>query len=248
MKALLNLPLQHVLFIGAGEMIELCAAHFAGAQPKSMTVANRTEERALALASRFGAQTMRIDQIGDALARFDVVVSCTAAPLPIVGLGMVERAVKVRRHRPIVMVDLAVPRDIEPEVGELDDIFLYTVDDLAQVVDAGMESRQQAVIEAEQIISTRVDGFLHWMSARQTVPAIRALREHAEVLRRTELERAMRLLAKGDDPCKVLEALSHGLANKLLHGPTRYLSQADDEHKAEVGQLVHQLFNLPRQG
>ena len=239
---------QHVLFIGAGEMIELCAAHFSGAQPKSMTVANRTEERALALASRFGAQTMRIDQIGDALARFDVVVSCTAAPLPIVGLGMVERAVKVRRHRPIVMVDLAVPRDIEPEVGELDDIFLYTVDDLAQVVDAGMESRQQAVIEAEQIISTRVDGFLHWMSARQTVPAIRALREHAEVLRRTELERAMRLLAKGDDPCKVLEALSHGLANKLLHGPTRYLSQADDEHKAEVGQLVHQLFNLPRQG
>ena len=239
---------QHVLFIGAGEMIELCAAHFAGAQPKSMTVANRTEERALALASRFGAQTMRIDQIGDALARFDVVVSCTAAPLPIVGLGMVERAVKVRRHRPIVMVVLAVPRDIEPEVGELDDIFLYTVDDLAQVVDAGMESRQQAVIEAEQIISTRVDGFLHWMSARQTVPAIRALREHAEVLRRTELERAMRLLAKGDDPCKVLEALSHGLANKLLHGPTRYLSQADDEHKAEVGQLVHQLFNLPRQG
>ena len=239
---------QHVLFIGAGEMIELCAAHFAGAQPKSMTVANRTEERALALASRFGAQTMRIDQIGDALARFDVVVSCTAAPLPIVGLGMVERAVKARRHRPIVMVDLAVPRDIEPEVGELDDIFLYTVDDLAQVVDAGMESRQQAVIEAEQIISTRVDGFLHWMSARQTVPAIRALREHAEVLRRTELERAMRLLAKGDDPCKVLEALSHGLANKLLHGPTRYLSQADDEHKAEVGQLVHQLFNLPRQG
>ena len=239
---------QHVLFIGAGEMIELCAAHFAGAQPKSMTVANRTEERALALASRFGAQTMRIDQIGDALARFDVVVSCTAAPLPIVGLGMVERAVKVRRPRPIVMVDLAVPRDIEPEVGELDDIFLYTVDDLAQVVDAGMESRQQAVIEAEQIISTRVEGFLHWMSARQTVPAIRALREHAEVLRRTELERAMRLLAKGDDPCKVLEALSHGLANKLLHGPTRYLSQADDEHKAEVGQLVHQLFNLPRQG
>ena len=239
---------QHVLFIGAGEMIELCAAHFAGAQPKSMTVANRTEERALALASRFGAQTMRIDQIGDALARFDVVVSCTAAPLPIVGLGMVERAVKVRRHRPIVMVDLAVPRDIEPEVGELDDIFLYTVDDLAQVVDAGMESRQQAGIEAEQIISTRVEGFLHWMSARQTVPAIRALREHAEVLRRTELERAMRLLAKGDDPGKVLEALSHGLANKLLHGPTRYLSQADDEHKAEVGQLVHQLFNLPRQG
>lgn len=239
---------QHVLFIGAGEMIELCAAHFAGAKPRSMTVANRTEERAKTLASRFGAQTMRIDQIGEALPRFDVVVSCTAAPLPIVGLGMVERAVKARRHRPMVMVDLAVPRDIEPEIAGLDDIFLYTVDDLAQVVDAGMESRQQAVIEAEQIIDTRVDGFLHWISGRQTVPAIRALREHAEALRQVELERALRLLAKGEDPHKVLEALSHGLTNKLMHAPTRYLNQAEGEHKAEVGQLVQQLFNLPSQG
>ncbi|MDI3490813.1 glutamyl-tRNA reductase [Thauera propionica] len=239
---------QHVLFIGAGEMIELCAAHFAGAQPKSMTVANRTAERAEALAARFGAQTMRIDQIGDMLPRFDVVVSCTAAPLPIVGLGMAERAVKARRHRPMVMVDLAVPRDIEPEIAELDDVFLYTVDDLAQVVEAGMESRQQAVIEAEQIIDTRVEGFLHWMAGRVTVPAIRALRDHAETLRQAELERAMRLLAKGEDPHKVLEALSHGLTNKLMHGPTRYLNQAEGEHKAEVGQLVQQLFNLPRQG
>ena len=218
---------QHVLFIGAGEMIELCAAHFGGAKPRSMTVANRTEERAQALAARFGANTMRIDQIGEALPRFDVVVSCTAAPLPIVGLGMVERAVKARRHRPVVMVDLAVPRDIEPEIAELDDIFLYTVDDLAQVVEAGMESRQQAVIEAEQIIDTRVEGFLHWMSTRDAVPAIRALREHAEGLRQAELERAVRLLAKGEDPQRVLEALSHGLTNKLMHGPTRYLNQAE---------------------
>ncbi|MFN4064864.1 MAG: NAD(P)-binding domain-containing protein, partial [Parazoarcus communis] len=121
---------QHVLFIGAGEMIELCAAHFAGAGPKSMTIANRTEARGQALASRFGAQTMRIDLVGDMLPRFDIVVSCTAAPLPIVGLGMAERAIKARRHRPMVMVDLAVPRDIEPEIGKMDDVFLYTVDDL----------------------------------------------------------------------------------------------------------------------
>ena len=237
---------QHVLFIGAGEMIELCAAHFGGARPKSMTVANRTEERAKALADRFGASTMRIDQIGDALPRFDVVVSCTAAPLPIVGLGMVERAVKARRHRPMVMVDLAVPRDIEPEISELDDIFLYTVDDLAQVVEAGMESRQQAVIEAEQIIITRVDGFLHWMSARETVPVIRSLREHAESLRQAELERAVRLLAKGEEPQRVLEALSHGLTNKLMHGPTRFLNQAEGEHKVEAGRVVRELFNLSR--
>ncbi|MCK2126561.1 glutamyl-tRNA reductase [Thauera aromatica] len=239
---------QHVLFIGAGEMIELCAAHFGGACPKSMTVANRTEERAQILASRFGARTLRIDQIGEALARFDVIVSCTAAPLPLVGLGMVERAVKARRHRPMVMVDLAVPRDIEPEIAGLDDVFLYTVDDLAQVVEAGMESRQQAVVEAEQIIDSRVDGFLHWMAARGSVPTIRALREHAEALRQAELERALRLLAKGEEPQRVLDALSHGLTNKLMHGPTRFLNQTDETRKAEAGRLVEQLFNLPSHG
>lgn len=236
---------QHVLFIGAGEMIELCAAHFAGAQPKSMTVANRTEERAQTLAGRFGAQTMRIEMIGDMLPRFDIVVSCTAAPLPIVGLGMVERAVKARRHRPMVMVDLAVPRDIEAEVGGLDDIFLYTVDDLAQVVDAGMESRQQAVVEAEGIIDTRVDGFLHWMQARDAVPIIRTLRQHAETVREAEVERALRLLARGGDPQQVLEALSHGLTNKLMHGPTRFLNQSEGEQHAEAGRIVQRLFNLP---
>ncbi len=235
---------QHVLFIGAGEMIELCAAHFAGARPKSMTVANRTEARASELAQRFGAQTLRLDAVGEALPRFDVVVSCTAAPLPIVGLGMVERAVKVRRHRPMVMVDLAVPRDIEQEVGKLDDVFLYTVDDLAQVVDAGLESRQQAVLEAEEIIDTRVDGFLHWMQARDVVPTIRALRTHAESLRHAELERALRLLARGDDPRQVIEALSHGLTNKLVHGPTRYLNQTDGEQLAEASRLVQRLYNL----
>ena len=236
---------QHVLFIGAGEMVELCAAHFAGANPKSMTVANRTEERALAVAGRFGADTMRIDRIGEMLPRCDVVVSCTASPLPIVGLGMAERAVKARRHRPMVMVDLAVPRDIEPEIAGLDDVFLYTVDDLAQVVDAGMESRQQAVIEAEGIIDTRVDGFLHWMQVRDAVPTIRALRQHAEGVREAEVERALRLLARGDDPQQVLEALSHGLTNKLMHGPTRFLNQSEGEQHVEAGRIVQRLFNLP---
>lgn len=236
---------QHVLFIGAGEMIELCAAHFAGARPKSMTVANRTEARASELAQRFGAQTLRLDAIGEALPRFDVVVSCTAAPLPIVGLGMVERAVKARRHRPMVMVDLAVPRDIEPEVGKLDDVFLYTVDDLAQVVEAGLESRQQAVLEAEEIIDNRVDGFLRWLQTREAVPTIRALRTHAERLRHAEVERALRLLARGDDPRQVIEALSHGLTNKLVHGPTRFLNQTEGEQLAEASRLVQRLYNLP---
>ncbi|WP_332673814.1 glutamyl-tRNA reductase [Aromatoleum sp.] len=235
---------QRVLFIGAGEMIELCAAHFAGANPKQIAVANRTEARAQVLASRFGAEVMRLDVIGEMLPRFDIIVSCTASPLPIVGLGMVERAVKARRHKPVVMVDLAVPRDIEAEVGGLDDVFLYTVDDLAQVVDAGIESRQQAVIEAEEIIDSRVDGFLHWMHSRDAVPTIRALRQHAESLRAAEVERAARLLAKGEDPQKVLDALSHGLINKLMHGPTRFLNQSDGEQQTDANRLVQQLFNL----
>ena len=231
---------QRVLFVGAGEMIELCAAHFGGEQPKKMTIANRTPARAEALAERFSADVLRLDQVAESLAAYDIVVSCTGSPLPIIGLGMVERALKARRHRPMVMVDLAVPRDIEPEVAALGDVFLYTVDDLAKVVDSGLESRHAAVIEAEGIIDERVDGFLHWLDSRGTVPTIRALREHADHLRQAEVERAVRLLAKGEDPHKVIEALSHGLTNKLIHGPTRFLNDAD----GESADLVQRLFNL----
>ena len=231
---------QRVLFVGAGEMIELCAAHFGGERPKKMTIANRTPARAKALAERFGADVLRLDQVAESLAAYDIVVSCTGSPLPIIGLGMVERALKARRHRPMVMVDLAVPRDIEPEVAALGDVFLYTVDDLAKVVDSGLESRHAAVIEAEGIIDERVDGFLHWLDSRGTVPTIRALRKHADDLRQAEVERAVRLLAKGEDPHKVIEALSHGLTNKLIHGPTRFLNDAD----GEGADLVQRLFNL----
>jgi glutamyl-tRNA reductase len=235
---------QRVLFIGAGEMIELCAAHFVGAKARQISIANRTEVRAQALAGRFSGEVVRLDQIGDVLPRHDVVVSCTASPLPIIGLGMAERAIKVRRHRPIVMVDLAVPRDIEPEVGALDDVFLYTVDDLAQVVDAGLESRQAAVVEAEGIIDQRVDGFLHWLQSRDAVPTIRALRSHAEELRALEAERAARMLARGENPAKVLEMLSHALTNKLMHGPTRFLNQSEDDRLAEASRLIRSVFNL----
>ena len=235
---------QRVLFVGAGEMIELCAAHFGGERPKKMTIANRTPARAKALAERFGADVLRLDQVAESLAAYDIVVSCTGSPLPIIGLGMVERALKARRHRPMVMVDLAVPRDIEPEVAALGDVFLYTVDDLAKVVDSGLESRHAAVIEAEGIIDERVDGFLHWLDSRGTVPTIRALREHADHLRQAEVERAVRLLAKGEDPHKVIEALSHGLTNKLIHGPTRFLNDADGELHGDCAELVRRLFNL----
>jgi len=144
----------------------------------------------------------------------------------------------------MVMVDLAVPRDIEAEVAALDDVFLYSVDDLAQVVEAGLESRQQAVVEAEGIIEGRVDGFLHWMRTREAVPAIRALRQHAETVREAELERALKQLARGDAPDKVLEALAHGLTNKLMHAPTHYLNQAEGGEHDAAAQLVRRLFDL----
>jgi glutamyl-tRNA reductase len=157
---------------------------------------------------------------------------------------MVERALKARRHKPMVMVDLAVPRDIEEEVGRLDDIFLYTLDDLGQIVESGLESRQAAVVEAEAIITDRVTGFLQWMESRETVPTIRALRDAGERTRRHEVEHALKLLARGEDPNKVLDDLSHGLTNKLLHGPTHALNQAEGSERAEVSELISRIYRL----
>jgi len=235
---------QKVLFIGAGEMIELCAAHFAGSKPKRLTIANRTPERAQPIAERFGGDVLRLDEVGDRLADYDIVVSCTASSLPILGLGMVERALKARRHRPMVMVDLAMPRDIEPEVSQLGDVFLYTLDDLGQIVESGQESRQAAIVEAEEIITHRVDDFLHWLDSRETVPTIRALRDTAERARRHELEHALKLLQRGDDPAQVLDALSKGLTNKLLHPPTQALNLAEGAERNEVAQAISRIWHL----
>ncbi|MEX5745672.1 glutamyl-tRNA reductase [Massilia sp. X63] len=233
---------QHVLFIGAGEMIELCAAHFGAQNPKSVTIANRSMERGQLLATRYNGEAVRLADLPERLHHFDIVISCTASTLPLIGLGMVERAVKARRHRPVFMVDLAVPRDIEPEVARLDDVFLYTVDDLAQVVQTGIESRQAAVAQAEAIIETRVQSFMHWVGDRAMVPVIRDLHESSEALRLAELERARKLLARGDDPEAVLEALSKGLAAKFLHGPQQALHHAQGDERARLASLLPQLF------
>ena len=235
---------QRILFIGAGEMIELCAAHFCARQPKQVTIANRTLERGRTLAEQYGGTAIRLDELGEHLAQHDIVVSCTASPLPIIGLGMVERAIKARRHRPMFMVDLAVPRDIEEEIGDLDDVFLYTVDDLAQVVESGLESRQAAVVEAEDIIAHRVRDFLGWLQARDSVPVIRSLRDSAERMRRHEVEHAMKLLAKGEAPEKVLEQLSQRLTNKLLHAPTQSLNLAEGNERNELQTAAARLFHL----
>lgn len=237
---------QHVLFIGAGEMIELCATHFAAQNPKSLTIANRTPERAELLAERLHGHTLRLSELPDQLAKFDVVISCTASTLPIIGLGMVERAIKSRRRKPMFMVDIAVPRDIEPEVGRLDDVFLYTVDDLGSAVQTGLENRQAAVAQAESIIETRVQSFMHWVDGRAVVPIIQDLQESSEQMRQVELERARKLIAKGEDIDVVLEALSKGLTAKFLHGPQQALHNAEADERARLAQFLPQLFRTKR--
>ncbi len=240
---------QKILLIGAGEMIELCADHFAAQKPKSMTVANRTLERGESLAAKINAQTVNAEAIllNDLPARFaefDIVITSTASQLPIVGLGMVERAIKARRHRPIFMVDLAVPRDIEPEVAKLDDVFLYTVDDLAQVVNDGMENRQTAAIDAEMIVAARVEGFMQWLKKRDAVPTIKALRDQAEAVRVNELEKALKLIQKGENPAIVLDMLSNALTNKFLHAPSHALNAAHGDEHARLEQLLRQLYHI----
>ncbi|CUI06463.1 glutamyl-tRNA reductase [Massilia sp. P8910] len=233
---------QNVLFIGAGEMIELCATHFAAQNPKNITIANRTMERGETLAHRFNGKAIRLAALPEQLAQFDIVISCTASSLPLIGLGLVERAIKARRHKPMFMVDLAVPRDIEPEVGRLDDVFLYTVDDLGQVVQTGLESRQAAVAQAEAIIETRVQSFMHWIDDRAMVPVIQDLQENSEAMRLFELERAKKMLARGDDVDAVLDALSRGLTAKFLHGPQQALHRAQGDERARLATLLPQLF------
>ena len=231
-----------VLFVGAGEMIELVVTHFAAKQPKGMAIANRSLERGEKLAGRFGAEVLRLSELPDRLHEFDAVISCTASTLPLIGLGAVERALKKRKHRPMFMVDLAVPRDIEPEVKGLEDVYLYTVDDLASVVQAGQAQRQAAVADAEVIIDSGVQSFSHWLDQRDTVPLIQQLHSQADSWRDAELARARKMLAKGDDPEAVLASLAKGLTQKMLHGALAELRAADPMHREQTMQAVQRLF------
>jgi glutamyl-tRNA reductase len=231
-----------VLFVGAGEMIELVATHFAARNPRKMAVANRTLERGEKLAGHLTAEAMRLADLPARIGEFDIVISCTASTLPIIGLGAVERALKSRRHRPMFMVDLAVPRDIEPEVARLSDVYLYTVDDLSTLVQSAGEKRQAAVEQAEAIIETGVQSFVHWLDQRGSVPLIQALHTQADDWRATEIARARKMLAKGEDVEAVLEALSRGLTQKMLHGTLAELHAADGEQRTKLAQTVSRLF------
>ncbi|MBS1186840.1 MAG: glutamyl-tRNA reductase [Burkholderiaceae bacterium] len=245
-RTLGDLAGKRVLFIGAGEMIALCATHFAAQQPAALAIANRTLERSEALAASNGGSAMRLADLPQRIAQYDIVISSTAATLPIIGLGMIERAIAARGGKPMLLLDLAVPRDMEAEIARLENVSLFTIDDLGAEVAAGLETRQAAVVQAEAIIETRVQSFMHWVESRAAVPAIRSLREQGEAMRLRELARARKRLARGDDIDAVLEALSKGLSAKFLHGSKRALREAQGDERARLAELLPQLFRTRR--
>ncbi|WP_447928517.1 glutamyl-tRNA reductase [Vreelandella sp. EE27] len=222
------------LLIGAGETIELVARHLNEAGVRDLTVANRTRERALGVAAGLGGEAITLPEIPAALEKADIVISSTASPLPILGKGMVERALKKRRHRPVFMVDIAVPRDIEPEVGELADVFLYTVDDLEEVIEENRRYRQVAADQAESLIQHGVDSWEQERRLRGGGELIRDYRRHGEALRDESRDQALERLAKGEDPAKVVERLAHQLANRFMHQPTLALREAASQQHHEV--------------
>ncbi|EKL12284.1 glutamyl-tRNA reductase [Vibrio cholerae HC-59A1] len=233
-----------VLLVGAGETIELVAKHLAGHHCKRMIVANRTRERALSLAQQFGADVIALNEIPDYLVQADIVISSTASPLPIIGKGMVESALKARRHQPMLLVDIAVPRDIEPQVGKLNDAYLYSVDDLQSIVDSNIEQRKVEAIQAEAIVSEESATFMSWMRSLQAVDSIRDYRKQANEAREELLNKSLQALAAGGDPEKLLIELSNKLTNKLIHTPTRALQTAAEQGEPAKLAVIRQSLGL----
>lgn len=231
-----------VLFVGAGEMIELCMKHFAAKNPKIMCVANRNLSKGQELASKFKAHAFALSEIPDRLHEFDVVISCTASSLPLIGLGAVESALKKRKNAPMFMLDLAVPRDIEPQVAQLRNVFLYTVDHLSKIVQSGRENRMAAVSKAEVIIDEGVHGFLSWLNTREDVPLIQRLHQKTDQWREMEIIKAKKMIAKGEDINQILEILSKGLTQKLIHGAIAELHSKDQDVRDKAQFAIEHFF------
>jgi len=235
---------QTALLVGAGETVELAARHLRQHRVGRIVVANRTVERAHALAVQIDGYAIALTELANHLPEADILITSTASPLPVLGKGAVERALKKRKHRPIFMVDIAVPRDIEPEVGELGDVYLYTVDDLQGVVDEGMRSRREAADQAEEIVAFHTEEFFGWLRSLDAVTLIQDYRDRSEQLRDEVLAKALRQLAGGKPAEEVLGLLAHTLTNKLLHGPTARLRQAGREGQDEILEAANELFQL----
>ncbi len=235
---------QTVLLIGAGETIELVAKHLKQNKVKHIIIANRSIDRAQRLAGEIGSEAITLSQIPDRLHQSDIVVTSTASTLPILGKGAIEAALKKRKHSPMFILDLAVPRDVEPEVSQLKDVYLYTVDDLKSMVDENREIRLRAAAEAENIIDLQVVKFMRWMRSLESVPAIKSFRQGLNDLKQSELERALKKLDNGQDPSQVLEQFARELTNKIAHQPSQVLKQADIEGNASIIAAARKLFNL----
>jgi glutamyl-tRNA reductase len=236
---------QHTaMLIGAGDTIELVARHLKEQGIRKIIVANRTVERAHALADTFDAEAIALADMPARLTEADIIISSTASQLPILGKGAVERALKKRKHRPMFMVDIAVPRDIEPEVGELADVYLYTVDDLHDVIEEGRQSREEAARQAEDIIDNQVDHFMGWLRSLEAVDTIRAFREQADHVRDDAVENAERQLAAGKDPQEVIMELARTLTNKLIHNPSVQMNQAAFEGRKDLLDTARQLLGI----
>ncbi|MDO9521385.1 MAG: glutamyl-tRNA reductase [Pseudohongiella sp.] len=241
-----NLGSLHALLIGAGHTIELVARHLTDKGVKSIVVANRTLQNAVKLGEKFGARGVLLSDIPEELIRADIVVSSTNSQLPLLGKGAVESAIKKRKHKPMLLVDLAVPRDIEPEVGEISDAYLYSVDDIRDVIEDNVKSRAQAAEQASTIIERGVEEYLKQLRALSAVGTLRAFREKADAIRQTELDKAVRALDKGVPADKVLEALARGITNKLIHTPSVQMKKASAEGRDELVQLTQELFELDK--
>ena len=237
-----NLSDHTALMIGAGEMIALTARHFASAGVKHMVIANRTLTRAQSLATELKAYAVDLSALDRELADADIVVSCTASSAPLISRNAAAAAVRARRHRPILMVDLAVPRDIEPSVAELEDVYLFSIDDLQQLVDENRQQREVAAGGARLLLEEEVARFLAGLRAHDAGPAIRALRQNADAIRLQTMEQARRMLAAGKSPDEVLEYLANTLTNRLLHSPTHALRQAAESTDPALADILARLL------
>lgn len=239
-----DLSQQTALLIGAGETIELAARHLHENGLKRMIIANRTFERSQLLASEFNGYAITLADIPIHLEEADIIISATASQLPILGKGAIESAIKKRKHRPVFIVDIAVPRDIEPEAGDLDDVYLYTVDDLKDIVEENMKNRQAAALQAEEIIDTQAAQFMDWLSSLSAVSTIRAMREQATVIQRNALDAAILKLRQGGDPEQILHEVTRLLTNKLIHHPSTQLRNAGSLGREDLLHAARELFNL----
>lgn len=238
----------NALLVGAGDTIELVARHLIEAGVNGIVIANRTLGRARDLAHRFGADAVLLAEIPEQLERADIVITSTASQLPILGKGAVEQALKVRKHRPILMVDIAVPRDIESQVGDLRDVYLYSVDDLREIVDENIRSRRNEASRAEVIVEEGVRLYLEELRSLGAVDAVKEYRTMAEEMRAAELARAERALSRGEDAAQVMARLSRAITNKLLHAPTAGLKKASAEGRADLLENARALLGLNAPG